>query len=38
LIVMTEWTGPELAAVSGLSRAAFARSFQEALGQARCSI
>lgn len=28
------WTVPELAAVSGLSRAAFARSFQHALGQA----
>jgi AraC-like DNA-binding protein len=28
------WTVPELAAVSGLSRAAFARSFQQALGQA----
>ena len=28
------WTVPELAAVSGLSRAAFARSFQRALGQA----
>ena len=27
------WTVPELAAVSGLSRAAFARSFQRALGQ-----
>jgi len=28
------WTVPELAAISGLSRAAFARSFQQALGQA----
>ena len=28
------WTVAELAAVSGLSRAAFARSFQRALGQA----
>jgi AraC-like DNA-binding protein len=28
------WTVPELAAVSGLSRAAFARAFREALGQA----
>jgi AraC-like DNA-binding protein len=28
------WTVPELAAISGLSRAAFARVFQEALGQA----
>jgi AraC-like DNA-binding protein len=28
------WTVPELAAVSGLSRAAFARSFHQALGQA----
>jgi AraC-like DNA-binding protein len=28
------WTVSELAAVSGLSRAAFARSFQQALGQA----
>jgi AraC-like DNA-binding protein len=28
------WTVPDLAAVSGLSRAAFARSFQRALGQA----
>ena len=28
------WTVPELATVSGLSRAAFARSFQTALGQA----
>lgn len=28
------WTVPELAAISGLSRAAFARSFQRALGQA----
>ena len=28
------WTVPELAAVSGLSRAAFARTFQQALGQA----
>jgi AraC-like DNA-binding protein len=28
------WTVPELAAVSRLSRAAFARSFQQALGQA----
>jgi AraC-like DNA-binding protein len=28
------WTVPELATVSGLSRAAFARSFQRALGQA----
>src|SRR5260370_27757 len=28
------WTVPELAAVSGLSRATFARSFQQALGQA----
>ena len=28
------WTVPELAAASGLSRAAFARSFQQALGQA----
>src|SRR5580704_17186207 len=28
------WTVAELAAVSGLSRAAFARSFQQALGQA----
>jgi AraC-like DNA-binding protein len=28
------WTVPELAAVSGLSRAAFARTFQRALGQA----
>ncbi len=28
------WTVPQLAAVSGLSRAAFARSFQQALGQA----
>jgi AraC-like DNA-binding protein len=28
------WTVPELAAVSGLSRAAFARSFQQVLGQA----
>jgi AraC-like DNA-binding protein len=27
------WTVPELAAASGLSRAAFARSFQQALGQ-----
>src|SRR5580658_9458843 len=27
------WTVPELAAVSGLSRAAFARSFQRALGE-----
>ena len=27
------WTVPELAAVSGLSRAAFARTFQQALGQ-----
>jgi hypothetical protein len=31
------WTVPELAAVSGLSRAAFARAFREALGQAPCS-
>jgi AraC-like DNA-binding protein len=29
-----EWTVPELAALSGLSRAAFARAFQQALGQA----
>jgi AraC-like DNA-binding protein len=29
-----QWTVPELASVSGLSRAAFARSFQQALGQA----
>ncbi|MFD5510438.1 AraC family transcriptional regulator [Streptomyces sp. NPDC127051] len=28
------WTVPELASLSGLSRAAFARSFQRALGQA----
>jgi AraC-like DNA-binding protein len=28
------WTVPELAAVSGLSRAAFARAFHQALGQA----
>jgi AraC-like DNA-binding protein len=28
------WTVPELSAVAGLSRAAFARSFQRALGQA----
>jgi AraC-like DNA-binding protein len=28
------WTVPELAAVIGLSRAAFARSFPQALGQA----
>jgi AraC-like DNA-binding protein len=28
------WTVPELAAVSGLSRATFARTFREALGQA----
>ena len=28
------WTVPELAAISGLSRAAFARSFQQALDQA----
>ncbi|HEX4246337.1 MAG TPA: AraC family transcriptional regulator [Pseudonocardia sp.] len=28
------WTVPELASVSGLSRAAFARTFQRALGQA----
>ena len=28
------WTVPELAAISGLSRAAFARSFQRGLGQA----
>jgi len=28
------WTVPELAAISGQSRAAFARSFQQALGQA----
>jgi AraC-like DNA-binding protein len=28
------WTVPELAAISGLSRAAFARAFQHALGQA----
>jgi AraC-like DNA-binding protein len=28
------WTVPELAAVSGLSRAAFARTFRQALGQA----
>ncbi|WP_285584490.1 AraC family transcriptional regulator [Herbidospora sp. NBRC 101105] len=28
------WTVPELAAISGLSRAAFARAFQEKLGQA----
>ena len=28
------WTVPELATASGLSRAAFARSFQQALGQA----
>jgi AraC-like DNA-binding protein len=28
------WTVPELAALSGLSRAAFARAFQHALGQA----
>ena len=28
------WTVPELAAVSGLSRAAFARTFQQTLGQA----
>jgi len=28
------WTVPELAAVSGLSRAAFARNFQRALGEA----
>src|SRR6266851_4790974 len=28
------WTVPELAAASGLSRAAFARSFQQTLGQA----
>jgi transcriptional regulator GlxA family with amidase domain len=28
------WTVPELAAISGLSRAAFARIFQLALGQA----
>jgi AraC-like DNA-binding protein len=28
------WTVPELASVSGLSRAAFARAFQDALGQA----
>ena len=28
------WTVPELAAISGLSRAAFARSFREAIGQA----
>ncbi|MFB7329453.1 cupin domain-containing protein [Streptomyces sp. NPDC056190] len=28
------WTVPELAAISGLSRAAFARTFREALGQA----
>jgi AraC-like DNA-binding protein len=29
-----QWTVPELAAISGLSRAAFARAFREALGQA----
>jgi AraC-like DNA-binding protein len=29
-----QWTVPELAALSGLSRAAFARAFQHALGQA----
>jgi AraC-like DNA-binding protein len=28
------WTVPELATLSGLSRAAFARTFQQALGQA----
>ncbi len=28
------WTVPELAAISGLSRAAFARAFREVLGQA----
>ena len=28
------WTVPELAAISGLSRAAFARAFRDALGQA----
>jgi AraC-like DNA-binding protein len=28
------WTVPELAAISGLSRAAFARTFRDALGQA----
>jgi AraC-like DNA-binding protein len=28
------WTVPELAALSGLSRATFARAFQESLGQA----
>jgi len=28
------WTVPELAAISGLSRAAFARAFRETLGQA----
>jgi AraC-like DNA-binding protein len=28
------WTVPELAAFSGLSRSAFARAFQDALGQA----
>jgi AraC-like DNA-binding protein len=28
------WTVPELAAINGLSRAAFARAFREALGQA----
>jgi AraC-like DNA-binding protein len=29
-----QWTVPEFAAISGLSRAAFARAFREALGQA----
>jgi AraC-like DNA-binding protein len=29
-----KWTVPELASLSGLSRAAFARAFQDALGQA----
>ena len=29
-----QWTVPELAAISGLSRAAFARAFRQALGQA----
>jgi AraC-like DNA-binding protein len=29
-----QWSVPELAALSGLSRAAFARAFQQALGQA----
>ncbi|WP_221268181.1 hypothetical protein [Streptomyces sp. TLI_185] len=31
------WSVPELAAISGLSRAAFARTFLAALGQPPCS-